>query len=319
MMQMTENTPRGQMQERSEDHCRIVENLCDIFTKIISKSKIKANSYTVVEKGNMSVCLQVTDYSGQKYLIKICTNDRLFAETFWRKNLYENKLNVPKSIYIDCSKKDIGYMYEILEFIEGIHINTSISEELQYSGAYLIGQELRRHHNIAVSGFESVDCDGRWTKKTWIETLQDYLGIRQRHKCALELFTQKEIDRIYDYAIHDKMMDIQNPKLIHGDVGYNNLIYTPEKDKIYFLDPGRIIGGDPIFDLAYASMPWAKGLFFRGIMDGYEKEKPLTSEEAHRFRKLRLICLVSNALGLYLKKREYNPFIEPARVMLEGI
>ncbi len=306
-------------QERDKDCYRIIENSDVILSKIFSGLNIKAISSDLIEKGNINICYRVTDHDHQKYVIKICTNDRLFAEVFWRKKLCDNKLNVPRQICVDYSKKEIGYMYEVLEFIDGVHINSKVSEEIQYRGAHLTGQELRKHHNIAVSGFESVDCDGKWTKKTWIETLQNYLGIRQRHKCALELFTQKEIDRICDYAIHDKMMDIQNPKLIHGDIGYNNLIYTPEKDKIYFLDPGRIIGGDPIFDLAYASMPWAKGLFFRGIMDGYEKEKPLTSEEAHRFRKLRLICLVSNALELYLKKRKYNPFIEPARVMLEGI
>ncbi len=308
-----------QLQGPDKNYYKIMDNQEEILPKILLKSNLKVRNCSLITKGNINVCFQLTDHDCQKYIVRIYTNDGLFAEAFWRKKLHENKLNVPKSIYVDCSKKDIGFMYEIQEFIEGIHIDSRLPEELQYHGAYLAGQELRRHHNIAVSGFGSFDSNGKWTKKTWIEILQNYLGIRQRHKCALELFTQKEIDKIHDYAIRDKMMNTRDPKLIHGDVGHNNIIYIPEKDKIYFLDPGRIIGGDPMFDLAYASMPWAKGLFFKGILDGYEKEKPLTSEEQYRFKRLRLICLVSNALALYSKNQKYNPFIEPARAMLKEI
>ncbi len=303
----------------TENYYRIMENLKDIFAEIVNKANIDLEDANLMETGYTNVSILVRDTNKQKYLMKISADDRLFAEIFWYKKVYENEINVPKIIISDYSKKEIPFMYEVLEFIEGIHTNNKVSLELQYKGAYLVGQELRQLHKIPVDGFGTIDTNGKWTKRTWTEALKEFLDIRTKDKSALEIFTKKQIDKIYDYFLYDKKMEVRDPKLIHGDIGDDNFIYTPKENKITFLDPGSLIGGDPIFDLAYSSIPWSRKAFFKGIREGYEKEKLLTDEEEYRFERLKLICLFFAAVELYKKKWEYKPFVKYTKDILQKI
>ena len=133
---------------------------------------------------------------------------------------------------------------------------------------------------------------------------------------ALEIFTLDEREKLRE-CICDKKLIIIHPKLLHGDLNAGNFLYSEKRGEILFLDPGHTIGGDPMMDLAHAGTPYLNSVFFRGMKDGYETQIPLTNEENCRLEKLRIICLASTAIEMYIKNdNHYAEFRTSAKEML---
>jgi fructosamine-3-kinase len=217
---------------------------------------------------------------------------------------------------LDYSKKVVPYIYQVREFVDGIHANNKVSLKLQHNGAYLAGQELRKIHSISVKGFGTINSEGKWTKANWSSTLKEFLDPYAQDKCATKIFTQQEIDKVYEHTIYNKELEIKKPWLIHGDIQDDHFVYNPEQNKITFIDPGSMIGGDPMFDLACSSMPWSRKVFFKGLREGYELSKPLTDYEQYRFKKLQLAYFLFASIELYRKQFDYPPFVRLTKELI---
>ena len=156
-------------------------------------------------------------------------------------------------------------------------------------------------------------------KKTWVDTLKDYMRLEKNQKIVDKLITKKEVETINEQTIHNKKINIKKPKLIHGDVCPNNFIYSPKyKNQVVFIDPGRIIGGDPMFDLAYAKIP-QETTFYNGLKTGYELKIQLTKKELYRIDKLKIVCLLSATIGYYNDNKDYKKFLIPLKKILTTI
>ena len=317
---MYPETPMRPCPERSSGNRlhNITTELDNILPKIFLDAKITPLKYMLVENAKSSVCVSVTDAGSKKYFVKICPDDSIVTEIFWRKKAHENNIPAPRTIFADTSRNKVPFMYEVLEFIDGLTLEYRCFDTYD-KYTKLIGQELRKLHSIPADGFGRICAGSHWSCKTWREALEKHIDI-SKEDVARELFSAKELEKLHKYVFSDKRLDITQAKFLHGDVSTSNFIFSEKRNKIIFLDPGNTIGGDPMMDLAYASIPSANSSFFRGIKDGYEMKSPLTGEENYRLKRLRLICLASTAVGLYLKKdRKYARFSIPAKELLEKL
>ncbi len=293
---------------------KITAELDTLLPKIFLDAKITPLKHRPVKDTKRSVCISVTDQTSKKYFVKICPDNSIMTEIFWREKAHKNNIPTPGTIFADTSRKKIPYMFEVLEFIEGTNLRFT-SSVFEYVFAKLIGAKLKKLHCIQVNGFGNACNEGQWNCKTWREVLEKHMDCSTRN-AAREIFTADEREKLHK-CTRDKRMIITHPKLLHGDINAGNFIYSEKRGEILFLDPGYTIGGDPMLDLAYASKHSTEGSFFRGVKDGYETEVPLTDEENYRFEKLRLLCLASTAVGLYHKKdRQYREFGKSAKEML---
>ncbi|MCK4555035.1 MAG: aminoglycoside phosphotransferase family protein [Candidatus Aenigmarchaeota archaeon] len=293
---------------------KITAELDTLLPKIFLDAKITPVSDPLVINAKSSVCVSVTGSASKKYFVKICPDNSIATEIFWRKKARENNIPTPRTIFADTSRKKIPYMFEVLEFIEGINLKYMPSE-FKYVFAKLIGATLKKLHCIQVNGFGNAFTENHWNCKTWHEVLEKHMDCSMRN-AALEIFTADEREKLHE-CTRDKRMIIMHPKLLHGDINAGNFIYSEKRGEILFLDPGYIIGGDPMMDLARADTPSFDSVFFKGIKEGYETEIPLTNEENYRLEKLRLLCLASTAVGLCIKKdKQYAEFRKSAKEML---
>lgn len=280
--------------------CRITAELDTILPKIFRNAKITPVKYQLVENTKSSVCISVKGADTKKYFVKICPDDSIATEIFWRKKAHENNIPTPRIIFADTSQNKVPFRYEVLEFIEGRTLEYRYSDDPYDKYTELIGQELRKLHSIPADGFGRICAGSRWSCKTWHETLERHIDI-SRQEAARELFSAKELAKLHN-CVFDKKLDVVQSKFLHGDVSTSNFIFSKKRNEIIFLDPGATIGGDPMMDLACASIPSEDNSFFRGIKDGYEAQIPLTCDESYRLEKLRLLCLASAVVGLYTKK-----------------
>ncbi|MCK5334291.1 MAG: aminoglycoside phosphotransferase family protein [Candidatus Aenigmarchaeota archaeon] len=295
------NRPSHNNEKRFPENtlAKITAELDTLLPKIFLDAKITPLKQQIIKDTKRSVCISVTDQTSKKYFVKICPDNSIVTEIFWRKKAHENNIPTPRAIFVDISRKKIPYMFEVLEFIEGTNLRF-VSSEFKYVFAKLIGAKLKKLHCIQVNGFGNAYTEDHWNCKTWREVLEKHMDCSTRN-AAREIFTIDERKKLHK-CTHDKKMIITHPKLLHGDINAGNFIYSEKRGEVLFLDPGYTIGGDPMLDLARTDTPSPDSVFFRGIKDGYETEIPLTGDESYRLEKLRLLCLASAVVGLYTKK-----------------
>ena len=220
-----------------EDILREITAELDIMVpKIFLDAKITLLKYCVVKNARNSVCVSVTDTSSKKYFVKICPYNNLVSEIFWRKKAHENNIPTPRTIFADTSKKNIPYMFEVIEFVDGVNWDF-LSYERMYEYAKRTGIWLRKIHGIPVDGFGRINDDKTWTDETWLESLEKYKGFDNQKADALELFSSDELEKLRRTTYENKWINIGNPKLIHGDINQGNLILS-SSGEIVFIDPG---------------------------------------------------------------------------------
>ncbi len=69
--------------------------------------------------------------------------------------------------------------------------------------------------------------------------------------------------------------------MIHGAVEPSRALVTVgESVQLEALTrPGEIVGGDPLFDLAHATLPRHPAAFQQGLLEGYSAAGPLAPEQ----------------------------------------
>ena len=60
--------------------------------------------------------------------------------------------------------------------------------------------------------------------------------------------------------------------------------------------PGELIGGDPLFDLAQATLPRHSAMFQQGVFEGYSAAGTLSPAQHGRLQRLRLLLHVDDVV-----------------------
>ncbi len=110
-----------------------------VLQKIINKHLSIWTSKTHIEKINIGFTNTVFNLNNH-YISKICTNisnENAFKNEidFYKRN--KNNENIPKLIKYDVSKKEIPYIYEILEKLDGVSLYPYLPKVIKVIFLYL--------------------------------------------------------------------------------------------------------------------------------------------------------------------------------------
>lgn len=259
---------------------------------------------------------------GNSYAFKMALKDTLVPEIFFIKTLKKFSIPCQELVAYNISRKIIPYPFFITKWIEADSFVGHINDKVAIEGGIAYGKELVKIHKIKVSGFGiPSDLEGkRWTSRSWTGALEDFFKKYCRLDTPYKLFNKDEVGYIFDIVFKNKKLDIPRAYLLHGDVPNSLALKKPNIKLLAFIDPGRMIGGDPMFDLASIYNINEKGEFGKGFMKGliagYSLVKPLTSRERCRFRYLRLFHLFWKTCLFYDKKWNCTFLLEKTRSYL---
>lgn len=246
------------------------------------------------------------------FILKIFNNkkDVLTVKKYYSVSL-KNNISVPNVVNVD--KNWILYKY-----IEGKLLCQLNTKEQRYNAAIKAGKLLRKIHNIKVKGFGWINTKNEWTGKTIRKNLNFFnkriIGFT---KVGCNPFSEKEKNRINKLTInHRDLLDYKIPCLLHGDYTGGNIILN--KGKLFIIDPGEIIGGDPMADLGYTqTLPSPE--YRKGILKGYLYDT-LTLEEKKRFVRWRLLRqYVITCRACKLGNQNIKKYIKYTRQLLDEI
>ncbi len=135
---------------------------------------------------------------------------------------------------------------------------------------HAIGQALSRMHDVPVDGVGTVRS-GAWESAGWGSFIEDnvqrFFSPRLK-ELSDERFPVSRVERSLD-ALVAQCHDIRvAPRLLHGDLGLDNVICSGGT-LVGLIDPGWCIGGDPLLDVSYVLTLVSNASILDGFRAGY--------------------------------------------------
>ncbi len=228
--------------DQIEDMYTIIESIImprDKYKKLVEKI-IPNEKYKQLNIGFTNKI-----YETENKIIRICINpnneERFNKEIDFYKEQKDNPY-IPKLYKVDNSKTIIPYTYEIIEKVPGktiYEIWYNLTEEERASLVKQIVDAIHYLHKQPVKFFN-------WNKKIKEELLK-YKEIEELEDCISSLVTSCDI-----YFHHNKF------GLIHGDLHFDNILYTGKEIKLLDFESVQVAPIDYDFRILFQmrETPW---------------------------------------------------------------
>lgn len=227
------------VQERLHLGEYIASKNLDLFESVITIKEINA--------GFNNTLFNVND----KYVIKVCTNKNKEDEFKVEYNFYKANLNnkfIPKLYKFDDSKKDIEYVYEILEKLDGntLYYYWYKMEETERENTIKKLMDIIKEFHIS-----TVD-ENDWKGKITSDIEKNIIRCKELFNCDDYNMILESIKK-YDLYLNDNYFS-----LLHNDLHFDNIIYNNGDLKIIDFNDSIVAPIDFEFRQLYMcqEQPW---------------------------------------------------------------
>ncbi len=281
----------------SDARRRIQARLGEYAALIVAPLNLRPTSATLLVADDERIEVRVST-PGAHIVLVIAPGGDLAAEIFFLRMLAEKFLPVPRLIAHDLACTLVPFTYAIESYAGGVPLDRLENGPLMRVAARQIGRTLRRAHQIATPGFGRPTTSGRWPARGWRETLAAWLAQRETPARAAEVLGASGLDALRAATLDHPSLEAERPRVIHGAVEpARALVTVGDIAQLEALArPGAIVGGDPLFDLAYGTLPRHPAAFRQGLLEGYSATGPLAPEQEQRLGRLRLLLHVADTL-----------------------
>lgn len=187
------------------------------------------------------------------YIVKICTdidNEEAFKKeiSFYSSNK-DNTL-IPKLYYSSTDKKDVPYIYEILEKINGVSLYNvwhTYTEKQRENIIRQLCDAMKQMHNIK----------GR--RYNWLEYMKKKFNLLYEQAKKLNIFNDGEQGLLNQaYSSFDKYLESNEFVLVHNDLHFDNILVDNGKIKIIDFERSMYAPRDFELDIFYRMIrkPW---------------------------------------------------------------
>jgi len=236
----------------------------EVLNKIIDQNKNLFKDISNIEKVNVGFTNTIYIINN-KYIIKICNdinNEPKFKKeiNFYNSNKGNNL--IPKLYISNIDKKDIPYMYEIIEKVDGVSL---------FNVWYKLNEEQRediiKQLCLAMKEFHKHTSN----KYDWSQKTKEIFNKAYNKSKELNLFNKEEINIIDKaYLLFDKYLKSNEFVLVHNDLHFDNIIYN--NGNIKLIDFERSL---------YAPKDFELDIIYRMIRKPYK----FASEETEKYTK----------------------------------
>lgn len=270
----------------SEAYHAVHEELGELVPAILRSSGLAARGTARILSGETNAVVWVPTDHGE-VLVKLSPYSDLATEVYFVTRLSEHRLPGPELLSFDVSSS--RYQWVMYRPSSGVSADHLPASQRARAGS-LVGAFLRALHSVGESGFGGVGSDGAWTHRSMSAALRmayfdgSFAAERSR------LLSDGEVALVSEFLGDDSLW-VSEPRLLHGDMALGNFLFEREGSELRLacvIDPGEIIGGDPMLDVAGGSNDFDD--FGRGLLEGYG-ESSLKDEERSRLYRLQAVTL----------------------------
>lgn len=283
----------------SEALRRIVARLGDYAAAIVEPLKARPTGAILVCATSRRIEVRITTATNHLLLV-IAPDSDLAHEVFFLRMLAAHDLPAPRLIAYDLSCTSVPFSYAIETYTGGLTLDSLDQLVLVRVAGRQIGRVLRRVHRIEAPGYGAPMPNGRWSARTWRDALVRWFEQQNVRARAEAVLGADVAAALYAATLDHPALACAQPRVLHGAIDPSRAIVTVGESVQLegLVRPEAPVGGDPLFDLAYALSSRQSPIFRQGVLEGYEMGGALTADHQARVDRLRLLIDVVHALAL---------------------
>ncbi len=234
-------------------------------------------------------------------VLRLAPEHSLASLVFFGRTMARQRLPAVRLLHHDLRRELVPCDYTLESYLGGMTAADLHDEALLAAVARQTGRVLRAMHRTAVPGWGEPSSGMRWPTAAWGEVLWAWDAAHAPDYAAQRLF--HESDRQAIAALIDYLaVSCPHACLLHGDSGPQMARCTVGEHVQLegLVEPGRVVGGDGLFDLAWALLPAHPPAWCRGVLEGYQASRPLCAAEAERLRFWRAVVSYWHTCRSYL-------------------
>jgi hypothetical protein len=242
--------------------------------------------------------IEVRVSSATSHVVLVIGADADIAgELFWLKALAPRRLPIAHVIAHDLSNTTVPFAYMVLGYASGMPLAQVEDAARVRVAARQIGRAMRRVHQTPAPGFGRPAPNGRWLQADWYAALSGWLEASGAIQAAEQYLGADTLPLLVEATIDHADLACQQARVLHGQVGpVCALVTTGESVQLEaIVRPGRIVAGDPLFDVAHALLPHHPPAFRSGFLEGYAALGPLDPQQRLALRRYGLLALLARA------------------------
>jgi len=223
-----------------------------IINKILKQNITLFGINPIVEKINVGFTNTIYNIN-DSFIVKICTNinneNEFQKEIDFYKSNEENSL-FPKLYYSSNDKKDIPYLYEIIEKVEGVSLYNvwhTFNEEQREEIIKQLCSAMKHIHSNTGKCYD------------WTKNIKDQFILLYEKAKKLSIFNDDEEKLLYNaYTKFEKYLESNDFVLIHNDLHFDNIFFYASKIKIIDFERSMYAPRDFELDIIYRMIrkPW---------------------------------------------------------------
>lgn len=296
---------------------RVLNRLGEYTALIIRTKNLRPERVALLGKTEHHILIRLS-LASQDVVLRIAPENTLSREIYFGRTMAAHHLPAAQIIQYDTSGRLVPFAYLIENYVGGTvaaHLETL---PLLRSAARQVGQVLRRMHRVATPGWGGPDATGRWTIPDWSHALTALQARLSPETATAALFGETERAAIHTLR-STLATSISSPHLIHGKISpYAARCTTGGKANLEALvDPGPLVGGDGLLDLAWGMVPVHPQEWRTGLIEGYTAVAPLSPGDYERLQALRVLTGFWTTCQRYIRGENYQEMRTQTLALLE--
>ncbi len=296
---------------------RVLAHLGDDTTAIVRRLNLRPTHVSRLHNHPYHILIRLSTPDAH-YILRIAPDRDLTNEVLFARTIAQHHMPGARLVLHDLTRSTMPYDYLIEGHIGGEQGDTLLTAAQQspseritsdlYDVARQTGVLLRQLHRITMPGWGRPTRSGRWLTPDWTTVLLLQHNQHAPDVVAAQLFDPDERAVMHDLLHHICWDDVQ-PRLLHGAVSPHTVRFTRgEVCRVAALtDPGAIIAGDPLFDVAWGMHPTYPRAWQQGLLAGYTTTMPLAPPERHRLDMLTVIAAYWHTCHAYSLGQPHQP------------
>ncbi len=299
---------------------RTLNRLGEYTATILRSLKIFPTNIELLDR--TATCILIRVHMPQEYVVlRIAPEHDLFSAIYFARMMARHQLPAVRLLHYDTSRALVPFAYMIEGYIGGLS-GTSLDTPHMLQGlARQVGRTLRRIHRVEADGWGYPSSSGRWQHPDWQSVLQELHQAQAPSGVESLLFGETERATMLQ-TIAYLGNTCQHPYLMHGNMHPRHVRCTIAGEQVRLealIDPGGIVGGDGLLELARGldtdyPKEWCNGLF-----EGYGSLIPLGVHDLSRLRLLQLLSSYWKTCQQYLHAEMYKPTLDQTLLLLAEV